>query len=164
MSNKVIAPVLYVCTNKGCDFSSREIGVDKDGKPRIIMVKTRKGAEKPALQSPPYGVVSAKVGDKAICPVCGAVCTTVEDGRHKYLRLNSQRVARLVETMRLIGNTHKGAQYEPTENDVAHVRQLIYAHVDALGDLMDKRIERIKNPSAHAPRAGQATVKLPFAL
>lgn len=166
MADKIVAPILYVCRNQDCDFSTAEVGMDGTGKPRIIVIKTRKGNEKPVLESPPYGVVSAKPGEKAICPVCGTVCTEIEDGRHKFLRLNSQRVGVLREKMRLIGNTMKGAQYDPTESDIAKVQKLLYAEFDVLSDLCDKRVEKIKNPGqrASSSRSGQVKVKIPFAL
>lgn len=164
MSEKIVAPILYVCTHKGCDYSSGKTGLDGDGKPRLVEVKTRTGNTKLALQSPPYGTVSAKAGEKAICPVCGSACTEVEDGRHKFLRLNSQRITVLREKMRLIGNTMKGAQYDPTQDDVKRVQALIYAEADTLNDLCDKRIEKIINPGARAAKSGTQTVKIPFAL
>lgn len=163
---KVVAPILYVCTAKGCDYSAASVGLDKEGKPRVIQIKTRRGNDKLALQSPPYGVVSAMPGTVARCPVCGAVCTDIEDGRHKFLRLNSQRVSAVREKMRLIGNTMKGAQYTPTIDDLVKVQKILYTEFDVLSDLIDKRTEKINNPDATRTRthAGMAKVKIPFSL
>jgi hypothetical protein len=163
--NKIVAPILYVCSNPKCDYSLGHVGVDANGKVRIVMVKTRKGNDKPQLASPPYGVVSAKVGEKAICPVCGGVCTEVENGRHKFLRLNTQRINAVAEKMRLIGNTMKGAQYEPTTDDLVKVQKFLYAQFDTVNDLIDKRAEKISNPGVRAAgKAHQVKVKVPFTL
>ncbi len=165
-TKKVVAPKLFMCTNATCDFSTGKVGVDKDGKPRLIEVTTRKGNKKVDLQSPPYGVVSAKEGETAVCPVCGAVLTTEEDGRHKFLRLNSQRIAAVREKMRLIGNTMKGAQYDPSADDLKKVQSILYAEVDTLMGLIDRRAEKIAN-GGNTPRqhkVGAKNVKIPFAL
>lgn len=163
--NKVVAPKLYVCTAKDCDFSLGTVGVDKDGNPRLIEVTTRGGNHKMDLQSPPYGVVSAKDGEVAKCPVCGAVLTTEEDGRHKFLRLNSQRIMAVREKMRLIGNTMKGAQYDPSADDLKRVQSILYAEFDTLSNLIDKRAEKIANGGQTTRKhVGGNKVKIPFAL
>lgn len=168
MSEEIkVTPKLFLCTAPGCDFSLGNVGVDKDGKARLVVVTTRKGNEKTALQSPPYGVISAMPGKVAICPVCGATMTVEEDGRHKFLRLNSQRITAVREKMRLIGNTMKGAQYAPNADDLAHVQKVLYATFDVVADLIDKRAEKLANPegtSRKGRKAGTVKVKIPFSL
>lgn len=133
MANEKVTPILYVCANAGCTYSGATVGANVSDKP--------------------YGVVSAKPGEPAKCPVCGAVCSTVEDGRHKFLRLNSQRIGAVRDKMRLIGNTMKGAQYEPAQDDLKRVRAVLYAEFDRLGKLIDAREEKILNPGVKTAKA-----------
>jgi hypothetical protein len=139
-----VTPVLYVCSAKDCTFSAGIVGNNANDKP--------------------YGTVSAKPGVKAVCPICGAVCNTIEDGRHKFLRLNSQRIGCIREKMRLVGNTMKGAQYEPTVDDLKRVREVLYAEFDRLGAMIDAREEKIINPGETDGKKRTAKVKRTFAL
>lgn len=143
MADKKATPILYVCTAEKCTFSTGAVSAHADDKP--------------------YGAVSAKPGIVAKCPVCGAACDTVEDGRHKFLRLNSMRVGAVREKMRLIGNTLKGAQYEPTQDDLKRLREVLYGTFDVVNDQIDKREERILNPEARTARKGNK-VKRTFSL
>ena len=144
MSEIKVTPMLYVCTAKDCSFSAGIVGNLPDDKP--------------------YGVVSAKPGTAAKCPICGANCTTIEDGRHKFLRLNSQRIGAICEKMRLVGNTMKGAQYEPTVDDLKRVRAVLYAEFDRLGVLIDTREEKIINPGETDGKKRTTKVRRVFAL
>lgn len=143
MSEKV-TPLLFVCNATGCSFSGPEVSENTRDKP--------------------YGVVSAKPGEQAKCPVCGGSCTTIEDGRHKFLRLNSMRVFAVVEKMRLIGNTTTGAQYEPTVDDLEKVRTVLFATFDRVSGQLDRKIERIKNPGETGKRTKSAPKRRTFAL
>ena len=156
--------IQYVCTADGCDYSAANVGVDKDGKPRVAIVKTRKGNNKAAFVSPPYGVVSGTETENPVCPVCGAKCTTVEDGRHKFLRLNSKRIARVRKELRLVGNTMRGSQYEPTVEDVKKVVGILYGEFDYVNDAADKRIERIIGGGGTRKRKGAKVLEIPFSL
>jgi hypothetical protein len=139
-----VTPVLYVCSAKDCTFSQGIVSDNANDKP--------------------YGTVSAKPGEKAVCPVCGAVCNDVENGRHKFLRLNSQRIGAIREKMRLVGNTMKGAQYEPTVDDLKRVRAVLYAEFDRLGAMIDAREEKIINPGETDGKKRTVKVKRTFAL
>jgi hypothetical protein len=149
-----VTPVLYVCNAKDCTFSLAT--------PSTYKAKNRKGDIVETTDV--YGTVSAKPGEKAICPVCGAVCNDVENGRHKFLRLNSQRIGAIREKMRLVGNTMKGAQYEPTVDDLKRVRAVLYAEFDRLGAMIDAREEKIINPGETDGKRRTVKVKRTFAL
>ena len=143
MADKKATPILYVCTAEKCTFSTGVVSAHADDKP--------------------YGAVSAKPGKVAKCPVCGASCSTVEDGRHKFLRLDSMRVFSVQEKMRLIGNTLRGAQYEPTDDDLTRLQTVLYGTFDVVSDLIDKRREKLRNPEARTARKGNK-VKRTFSL
>lgn len=144
MSEKTLTPILYVCTSSDCTFSAPGVGSHPEDKP--------------------YGYVSAKPGEAAVCPVCGAKCTTVEDGRHRFLRLNSARLGVIIEKMKLVGNTMKGAQYEPTVDDLKRVRAVLYANFDQLGKLIDAKEEKLINPDAVKATDKVKTRKKMFSL
>lgn len=144
MSEKKVTPILYVCNAQGCTYSKGEVSEHAKDKP--------------------YGVVSAMPGTKAVCPVCGKPVNTIEDGRHKFLRLNSMRIGAVREKMRLIGNTMKGAQYEPTTEDLAKVRQVIYSEVDRLQGLIDAREQKILNPGETSGKRTTTKKRNTFAL
>jgi hypothetical protein len=166
MSEKKENRVLYVCTAKGCDFSDAGVGVDEKGNPRIRMVPDGKGGTNPTFDSPSYGTVSAEEGQKAVCPVCGAVCTEEENGEHKALRVASPRIEALMEKIRLLRNVLKGGQYTWTEASLARLRQTVYAQHDALQAEIDRTEERLKSPTGRRTdrKAATKTLKVPFAL
>ena len=156
--------VLYVCTAKGCDYSLPVVGVDGQNGPRIVMAKNRKGENVPTLQSPPYGTISAGADEKPVCPNCGAVCTELEDDRHKALRVLSPRIQRTVEQVRLIRNVLKGSQYDLAVDDLNKLRKILYAEMDALQHAIDTREERITSPTGRVRDSKVKAVKIPFAL
>jgi hypothetical protein len=130
---------MFVCDAENCEFSGPNTTIKKG-----------------EITSVPYAVLSVPDGEKGKCPLCGAELTVVEDERHAFLRVQSRSIGNVADHMKRVIQRLTSSQYGPTEDDVEKVRAVISSLADQVESACDRRIERIKNPTARASKGKKA--------